>query len=73
MAAEFFKQLIANGHFSQKKLLQLRGKNLACWCPIGAPCHADVLLELANAPIDGTTTDGQPALAPSTNNEVTPK
>lgn len=29
---------------------ELGGKNLACWCPIGAPCHADVLLELANAP-----------------------
>jgi len=27
----------------------LRGKDLACWCPLGAPCHADVLLELANA------------------------
>lgn len=27
---------------------ELRGKNLACWCPIGHPCHADVLLELAN-------------------------
>jgi hypothetical protein len=27
----------------------LRGKNLACWCPLDAPCHADVLLELANA------------------------
>lgn len=26
----------------------LRGKNLACWCQLGAPCHADVLLELAN-------------------------
>jgi len=26
----------------------LRGKNLACWCAIGQPCHADVLLELAN-------------------------
>jgi hypothetical protein len=26
----------------------LRGKNLACWCPLGQPCHADVLLELAN-------------------------
>ena len=26
----------------------LRGKNLACWCPLDAPCHADVLLELAN-------------------------
>jgi hypothetical protein len=27
----------------------LRGKNLACWCELGEPCHADVLLELANA------------------------
>ena len=26
----------------------LRGKNLACWCPIGQPCHADVLVEMAN-------------------------
>jgi hypothetical protein len=26
----------------------LRGKNLACWCPLDKPCHADVLLELAN-------------------------
>lgn len=29
-------------------LTELRGKNLACWCPLDAPCHADVLLELAN-------------------------
>jgi hypothetical protein len=27
---------------------ELRGKNLACWCAIGQPCHADVLLEIAN-------------------------
>lgn len=26
----------------------LRGKNLACWCPLDEPCHADVLLEVAN-------------------------
>jgi hypothetical protein len=26
----------------------LRGKNLCCWCPLEQPCHADVLLELAN-------------------------
>lgn len=26
----------------------LAGKNLACWCPLGQPCHADVLLLLAN-------------------------
>lgn len=28
----------------------LRGKNLACWCPLNAPCHADVLLEAASKP-----------------------
>lgn len=28
---------------------ELRGKNLACWCRTGNPCHADVLLRLANA------------------------
>jgi hypothetical protein len=26
----------------------LRGKDLACWCPLDQPCHADVLLRLAN-------------------------
>jgi len=26
----------------------LRGKTLACWCPLDSPCHADVLLALAN-------------------------
>lgn len=26
----------------------LRGRNLACWCPLDQPCHADVLLEIAN-------------------------
>lgn len=26
----------------------LRGKDLACWCPLDKPCHADVLLEIAN-------------------------
>jgi hypothetical protein len=27
---------------------ELRGKTLACWCPVGSPCHADVLLKVAN-------------------------
>ena len=27
---------------------ELRGKDLACWCKEGEPCHADVLLEIAN-------------------------
>ena len=38
------------------RLPELRGKDLACWCKIGAPCHADVLLELANA--DGGQANG---------------
>lgn len=29
-------------------LAELRGKNLACWCSLDQPCHADVLLRLAN-------------------------
>lgn len=27
---------------------KLKGKNLACWCPLDQPCHADVLLKIAN-------------------------
>ena len=26
----------------------LGGKNLACFCKLSAPCHADILLEIAN-------------------------
>lgn len=26
----------------------LAGRDLACWCSLDQPCHADVLLELAN-------------------------
>lgn len=31
------------------ELEELRGHDLACWCPLDQPCHADVLLELANS------------------------
>ena len=27
---------------------ELAGRDLLCWCPLGEPCHADVLLEVAN-------------------------
>lgn len=29
-------------------LKPLKGKNLACFCPLDKPCHADILLRLAN-------------------------
>ncbi|MGI9500384.1 MAG: DUF4326 domain-containing protein [Geminicoccaceae bacterium] len=34
--------------FVHRNIEQLRGKNLACFCPLDQPCHADILLELAN-------------------------
>lgn len=27
---------------------ELAGRDLACWCPLDQPCHADALLEIAN-------------------------
>lgn len=34
---------------SQEEIREaLAGKDLACWCPLDQPCHADVLLRLAN-------------------------
>ena len=27
---------------------ELKGKHLVCWCPEGEPCHADILLAVAN-------------------------
>jgi hypothetical protein len=28
--------------------VRLKGKNLVCWCPLDVPCHADILLKIAN-------------------------
>ena len=42
---------LANNDYALDNLLTLRGKNLACWCSLGSPCHADVLLEFANKPV----------------------
>ena len=34
--------------FIRDRLKELRGKDLACWCPLDQPCHADILLAIAN-------------------------
>ena len=34
----------------EKIRAELAGKNLACWCREGSPCHVDTLLRLANEP-----------------------
>ncbi len=28
----------------------LRGRHLACWCALDGPCHADLMLRIANEP-----------------------
>lgn len=44
-----YRRAIEMGHPAiPSDLSPLRGMNLACWCPLDEPCHADVLLELAN-------------------------
>lgn len=46
--------MLQDSDYLRRKLIEglpeLRGKNLACWCALDVPCHADVLLELANTP-----------------------
>lgn len=46
--AELVDAQIATKDFISRNLSKLRGKNLACWCRLDKPCHADVLLEVAN-------------------------
>lgn len=49
-AVKLFREKWVN-HFNVDTIRQeLSGKNLACWCPLDKPCHADVLLEIANSP-----------------------
>ena len=45
----FEKNLIRALNCCGDEMLEpLRGKNLACWCKPGEPCHADVLMKYAN-------------------------
>lgn len=52
-AVVFFREMLSypvRPYPSHTEIVEgLRGKNLACWCSPGEPCHADVLLEIANA------------------------
>ncbi len=48
-AVESFEIEIASKIRRGLDLSSLRGKDLACFCPLDKPCHADVLLRLANA------------------------
>lgn len=49
-AVALFRKYLAFGVPVLVQPALLRGKHLACFCALDAPCHADVLLEWANSP-----------------------
>ena len=46
--SELEKPVLAHMKRIADNLDELRGKDLACWCGLDTPCHADVLIDLAN-------------------------
>ena len=42
------RQEAAYAAIKREGFKSLRGKNIACWCRLGEPCHGDLLLLLAN-------------------------
>ena len=47
-AVDLYRRWIIDQEWLLESIPDLRGRDLACWCPLGQPCHADVLLERAN-------------------------
>jgi hypothetical protein len=42
------EHLLADHDLAAAARAELAGRDLACWCPAGEPCHADALLAVAN-------------------------
>ncbi|MEU4570814.1 DUF4326 domain-containing protein [Micromonospora sp. NPDC023956] len=62
----FWDRELIDAHVALKSALLgrvLAGKNLACWCPLDQPCHADILLEVANGPFGCVLCKTKPATA----------
>ena len=47
-AVELYRHWLIEQQDITHLITDLRGHDLACWCPLDQPCHADVLLGLAN-------------------------
>jgi len=48
LAVELFRAYVTERGWVEQIRADLAGKDLMCWCALDAPCHADVLLEIAN-------------------------
>ena len=47
--ARYAAHLAADPALAAEARSALAGRDLLCWCPLDEPCHADVLLAVANA------------------------
>jgi hypothetical protein len=46
MALAAYEDWLDNDQLKDPNYLsKLRGKNLACWCKLNEPCHADILIK----------------------------
>lgn len=50
LAVVLFEELVFQKGWAGQIREELAGKDLVCWCPLDVPCHADVLLAIANGP-----------------------
>lgn len=49
IAVDYFRDYVPIGSIRHREFeIALEGKDLACWCPLDQPCHADVLLSICN-------------------------
>jgi len=49
VAVELYRGwLDARPEFVETIRRELAGRDLMCWCPLGQPCHGDLLLVVAN-------------------------
>ncbi len=49
VAVQLYTELLASSpNLRALARQELAGRDLVCWCPLGQPCHADVLLAIAN-------------------------
>lgn len=47
----FRAEALADADYCRRARQHLAGFDLVCWCGLDDPCHADVLLEIANSPV----------------------
>lgn len=57
--------LLDHRNFVLANIESLRGRDLACWCKPGTPCHVDTYLLLANEPHTFGDADSAPAKEPT--------